>query len=139
MSDETRRAHRRLGWTSLAAWASFGLAIEAAHGLKLAAYLDDELTRLLLTLAHAHGVGLALVVIVFGEAAPTLFAQSSDGGASLALRTGALVVPLAFALSAIAHPEGDPNVLAWLVPPAALLVIYALVRAAIAAWRAPAE
>ena len=57
---------RRVGWTSLFAWACVGLALESAHGLKLASYLDDALTRELCTLAHAHGVGLALVAIVIG-------------------------------------------------------------------------
>src|SRR5262249_48615315 len=61
MTEPLRAA--RFGWTSLLAWAATGLALETAHGLKLAAYLDDALVRLLLTLAHAHGVGLALVVL----------------------------------------------------------------------------
>ena len=64
MNDEIRRC-RRFGWTSLAAWALFGLAIEAAHGFKLGAYLDDNLRHTILRLAHAHGVILALVVLAF--------------------------------------------------------------------------
>ena len=67
MNDELRRC-RRFGWTSLAAWALFGLALEAAHGFKLAAYLDDNLRHTILRLAHAHGVILALVVLAFAAA-----------------------------------------------------------------------
>ncbi|MCZ7687492.1 MAG: hypothetical protein M5U28_55625 [Sandaracinaceae bacterium] len=54
MTDASTRA-ARFGWTSLALWACAGVALEAAHGFKLAAYLDDELARMLLRLAHAHG------------------------------------------------------------------------------------
>jgi hypothetical protein len=133
---DRRLACRRFGWSSLAAWALFGLALETAHGWKLSAYLDDELARELLVLAHAHGVGLALAVLAFGEAGAPLFAESGDGGASLSLRAAAVVVPLSFALSSIAHPEGDPNVLVWLVPLGALAAIYAFVRCAVAAFRA---
>ncbi|MDQ3037975.1 MAG: hypothetical protein M3Y87_36610 [Myxococcota bacterium] len=130
-----RRTCRRFGWTALLGWAVLGLALEAMHGWKIGGYLDDALARELLVLGHAHGVGLALVVLVFGEAAVPLFGERDDGGASLALRIGAIVVPAAFALSAIDHPEGDPNLLVWLVPLGALAVIAALARTAYEAWR----
>jgi hypothetical protein len=48
----------------LSGWATFGLVLEAMHGFKVAGYLDDAWTRELLTLAHAHGVGLAILVDV---------------------------------------------------------------------------
>ncbi|AKF06410.1 hypothetical protein [Sandaracinus amylolyticus] len=132
--DARRRACRRLGWSALLAWALFGLALEAMHGFKIGAYLDDALARELLVLAHAHGVGLSLVVLVFGEAGAPLF-EHDDHGATRALHAGAMIVPFAFALSSIAHPEGDPNVVVWLVPIGALLVVYALACAALASWR----
>jgi len=135
--EERRLASRRFGWISLLAWAIAGLALEAMHGWKIGEYLDDELTRELLVLAHAHGVGLSLVVLVWGEAGAPLFAERPDGGASLALRIGAVLVPLAFALSSIDHPEGDPNAMVWLVPVGALLVIFALACTAAAALRRP--
>lgn len=130
-----RRACRRFGWTALSAWALFGLALESMHGWKVGAYLDDALARELLRLAHAHGVGLAIAVLALGEAGVPLYGERGDGGASLALRAGALVVPIAFALSSIDHPEGDPNVLVWAVPIGAALAIYALARTAWEAWR----
>lgn len=135
IEQRRRRACRRFGWSALLAWAALGLALEAMHGWKIGAYLDDALARELLVLGHAHGVGLALVVLVFGEAGVPLFGERSDAGASLALRVGALVVPASFALSAIDHPEGDPNLLVWLVPLGALAVIAALARTAYEAWR----
>jgi hypothetical protein len=126
---------RRVGWTSLLGWALVGLALEGAHGFKLSSYLDDALTRELCTLGHAHGVGLALVVLAFGEAGLPLLAASARRATLLMLATGSAIVPAAFLLSAIAHPEGDPNVLVWAVPLGALLVIAALARIAASAWR----
>jgi hypothetical protein len=114
---EMRRA-RQFGWTSLALWAVAGLALETAHGLKLAPYLDDELTRLLLTLAHA--------------------AAREDGGRAIGrrLRGGAALVPIGFGLGAVAHPEGDPSIAIVLVPIGAVALLVALARLAWSAWRA---
>ena len=85
MNDELRRCWR-FGWTSLAAWALFGLALEAAHGFKLAAYLDDNLRHAILRLAHAHGVILALVVLAFAR--PRRWPTPTAAGARAARRTG---------------------------------------------------
>ena len=139
MTDEVRRC-ARFGWTSLAVWALFGLALETAHGFKLAVYLDDDLRHTLLRLAHAHGVILALVVVAFGKTADELYVASSDAarGAALTgrlLRVGALVIPAGFGLSAIAPHEGDPGVAVALVPAGALVFASGLVRAALRAWR----
>ncbi len=134
MNDPATSA-ARFGWTSLTAWASAGVALEAAHGFKLSAYLDDELTRLLLTLAHAHGVGLALVVIVFGSSAAPRMTPELARHLLRALAFAATAVPLGFALGAIAHPEGDPSAAILLVPLGALSLVYALARTAIATWR----
>lgn len=129
------RTIRRFGWSALLLWALLGFALEAAHGLKLGLYLDDELTRLLLRLAHAHGVGLALVVLAFGEAGVPLFEDARDRGASVALRVAALAMPLGFLASAPMHPEGDPNLLILLVPLGGCALLYALAATAYASWR----
>lgn len=132
-----RRVSRRFGWLSLAAWAAAGLGLETAHGLKLADYLDDEVTRLLLTLAHAHGVALALVVLVYSSAGTPLFASRADGGRSVGrvLRGAALALPLILAAAAPGHPEGDPNALIFLLPVAALALVGALFAIALEALR----
>jgi hypothetical protein len=129
----------RFGWTSLSLWACAGLALEAMHGFKVALYLDDELTRTLLRLSHAHGVGLSIVVLVFGaSAAPRLAPElASHLGRALAFAAGAL--PIGFALGAVAHPEGDPSIGIALVPIGALALLYALGRTTIAMWRAPSR
>jgi hypothetical protein len=134
-TDEPRRC-RRFAWTSLFGWALFGLALEAAHGFKLSAYLDDSLRRTLLRLAHAHGVVLALVVLGFGENAAALLENPlSARRVGRLLRAGALLVPLGFALSAIRSSEGDPSLPILLVPLGALLLLAALGRTALATWR----
>lgn len=126
---------RALGWSGIAGWASLGLALEAAHGLKLSSYLDDELTRLLLTLAHAHGTLLSIVLVVFaGHGAPLL--APADRTTTPLLVAGWALLPLGFALGALAHPESDPGLAIWIVPPAGLLFVLGLARVAAAAWRA---
>lgn len=137
MNDELRRC-RRFGWTSLAAWALFGLAIEGAHGFKLGAYLDDSLRHTILRLAHAHGVILALVVLAF----PATLAPDADAAAArtarrtgLLLRAGALLIPAGFALGAIAPHEADPGWPVVLVPIGGALLVSGLIRTAWRAWR----
>ena len=137
MNDEARRC-RRFAWTSLAAWALFGLALEAAHGFKLAAYLDDNLRHTILRLAHAHGVVLALVVLAFAASLPA-GADDGDGvpaarRTGLLLRAGALFIPAGFALGGIAPHEGDPGWPVVLVPVGGLLLVGGLVRMAWRSW-----
>ena len=56
----------RFGLWSLLAYLTLGLALEALHGFKVAWYLEFETRRLLWTLAHAHGVLVSVLAIVFG-------------------------------------------------------------------------
>ena len=132
-----QRASRRFGWTWLFVWAIAGTALEVAHGFKLSAYLDDEVARMLLRLGHAHGVGLSIVVLVHGVAGAPLFADREDGGraAGTLLRTAAALIPLGFALGAIGHPESDPGIAIFLVPPGAACLLVALAWTALRAWR----
>ena len=133
---EARRA-RAYGWTALSLSAIAGLTLEALHGFKVGAYLDDELTRMLLRLAHAHGVGLSLVVLVYSVAGVPILAHRPDGGLAIGrlLRIGAALVPLGFLAGAIGHPEGDPSLGVLLVPVGGLLVIASLIALAVASFR----
>lgn len=135
--DAEQRRARRFGWTALTAWALVGLTLEAMHGFKVSGYLDDEVTRLLLRLAHAHGVGLAIVTLVHGTSGAPLFAERMDGGQRVGtlLRAGALLVPLGFAAGVIAHPESDPGLGILLVPVGAACLIAALAWTALRALR----
>lgn len=126
--DIASRRARRFGWLSLTGWAFLGFALEVAHGFKLDAYLDDELTRLLLRLAHAHGVGLSLLLLVYAGAGAPLFVRAPTAGAvaDRLLRFGTLCLPLGFALGSIGHPEGDPGLAIVLAPLGGLAVLAAL-------------
>jgi hypothetical protein len=117
------RSARRFGWTSLAGWAVAGVLLVGAHAFKIATYLDDDLARMLLRLAHAHGVGLALVVLAYSVAGAKLHARATAGHL---LRIGALLLPLGFALGAFGHSESDPSIGIALVPIGAALVVTAL-------------
>jgi hypothetical protein len=135
-----RGRSRRFAWTSLFAWALFGLGLEVAHGFKMAAYLDDNLRHTLLRLAHAHGVVLALVVLGYGETAVETGVDPSAAPArptrmGRLLRAGALLVPAGFALSAVGAHESDPSLAIVLVPLGGSLLLAALGRTALAAWR----
>ena len=126
MNDEVRFRSTRFGWTSLCIWSLLGLCLEAAHALKWAVLFDDELARMLVRLAHAHGVGRALVVLAHAATASAL----SSGRL---LRAGAALTPLGFFLGAIAHPEGDPSFGILLAPVGALLLFVDVARIA---WKA---
>lgn len=126
MSDELalreQARARRFGFLSLTTWASLGFGLEAAHALKLSAYLDQPLRRELLRWAHAHGVGLALVVLAY--AALGVSERSERFGRWL--RLGALLMPLGFGAGIFGHSEADPGPSIWLVPVGALLSLGAL-------------
>lgn len=131
--SELRRC-RRFGWSLLALTAISGLALELAHGYKLASYMNDELTRLLLVLAHAHaGIG-ALIVLAFGHDGPPSFHAITAPTIGRLLRSGIVLLTLGFGLSAINHPEGDPNALIFLAPIGGFFVSAALIALALASF-----
>jgi hypothetical protein len=131
------RACRRFGWTALAVWSVLGLAIETAHGFKWARILDDGVVHTLLRLAHAHGIGLALGVVVYGVSASSLYGD--DGAAARTtgrlLRLAAVLMPVGFAASVWGHGEADPSPAIALVPVGAAALVVASIRLAGRAWR----
>lgn len=111
------RRMMKQGWIGAAVWMLLGLMLESLMAYKIPSYLGDPLRRELLRLAHAHGALLSLVLIVAaGLANPARYAR-------VALRIGSVLVPGGFLLSGIWHPEGDPGLAIWLVPPGAVLMI----------------
>jgi hypothetical protein len=120
---------RRYGFGLLFVSACLGFALELAHALKLSPYLDVPLRRELLIWAHAHGVGLALVLLAYG----------ASGAASVTnvkwLALGALGMVSGFALASVDLHESDPGIAIVLVPVGALLVLRALFVAARTSWR----
>lgn len=137
-SPETRliTSHLRLGWWSLALFATLGLVLELLHGLKIGAYLEaaNETRRLLWTLAHAHGTLLGLVHLAYAFTVRTgAIAASRLGSSSLALRLASVFLPGGFFLGGIQFYAGDPGWGVALVPVGAVLAIYAAVVPARAA------
>jgi hypothetical protein len=132
-----RARARSIGFVGLFGWATLGLGLEAAHGFKLAGYLDDELRRELLRLAHAHGVLLSIVCLLYGELGVPLFAARADAGRAIRrlLCAAWLLMPSGFALGAVAHTEADPSPGIWLVPVGGLCLLLALGWLALASIR----
>lgn len=119
------------GWLSIAVWMTFGLLLEGLVGYKTPAYLQDEQRRELFRLAHTHGTFLGLVLVAAALCGPR-FAVPPPRAARTALRVGALVMPLGFLLAGLWHYESDPGLAIWLVPPAALAVIFGTITCALA-------
>src|SRR5712692_3117025 len=66
MRAKYARRHNAFGWWLLFVSSTLGLLLELLHGFKVQAYLavSNETRRLMWTLAHAHGVLIALVNLV---------------------------------------------------------------------------
>ena len=109
----------------------FGLLLEGLLGYKTPAYLQDEQRRELFRLAHTHGTFLGLVLIA-AALCGRLFDLFPPRPARIALRVGALLMPVGFLLAGIWHYESDPGLAIWLVPPAALLLVFAAITFALA-------
>ncbi|MEN3333574.1 MAG: hypothetical protein V7641_2939 [Blastocatellia bacterium] len=125
----------RQGWASIAVWMSVGLLLEGLIGYKIPAYLNDPQRRELFRLGHTHGTLLGIVLIV---AALVLQRRPHVPKAALAaLRIGALLMPAGFFVAGIWHTESDPGLAIWLVPPGALLVIYAAIAFTLAHFKKP--
>jgi hypothetical protein len=119
------------GWISVAGWMAVGLLLESLLAYKSPAYLNDSQRRELFRLAHAHGALLGLLLVVVA-----LWLKASGAAVSrvamIALRVGSAVMPLGFLFAGVWHPEGDPGLAIWLVPVAALALIFGLISIALA-------
>lgn len=128
------RRHVVHGWWWLLLFLSLGALLEAFHGLKLGFYLDisSATRRLMWTLAHAHGVLLALVNIAFGvslRAFPPANVRLVRI-ASRCLSLATLLLPFGFLLGGVFVHGGDPSLGILLVPAgAALLFVSVLLTA----------
>ena len=120
--------HLRYGWWSLFCFLSLGLLLEVLHGFKIGWYLDanQEMRRLMFTLAHAHGTLLGLVNIAAGLTLRTVKGFEVSRTHSLALLWGSGLLPAGFFLGGIIIHDGDPGLGVLLVPAGALLLLYAI-------------
>jgi len=127
----------RLGWTSLAFWSLAGLLLETAHGLKWPPLFVSELTHLLLRLAHAHGVGLGLVVLVLAQTGSSIFGARARafGWVSRLIGFAAVAMPVGFATGTVGASEADPGFAIFLVPVGGLALFVGLAWVAATVWR----
>ena len=123
----------RFGWWSLLIFLSLGGLLEALHGFKIGWYVDvgNDVRRLMFTLAHAHGTALALVNIAAGLTARSLKNFDLRSGVSFCLIWAGILFPLGFFLGGVVIYGGDPGLGIWLVPIAAILLFYAVMRIAL--------
>lgn len=124
----------RQGWISVAIWMTVGLLLEGLLGYKAPGYLGDSQRRELFRLAHTHGTLLGIVLVLAAFTAQRFGAPPRL--AQLGLQAGSVMMPVGFLLAGIWHPEGDPGLAIWLVPPGALLVIFGAVAMALSQSRA---
>ena len=122
--------HLRFGWWLLLVSATVGLALEALHGFKLGWYLSvaNETRRMLLTLAHAHGVLLGLVNIAFGLSVRAIGGEETLWArrASPCLIAAGVLLPSGFALGGVVLYGADPGLGIALVPVGAVLLLTGL-------------
>jgi membrane protein DedA with SNARE-associated domain len=123
----------RFGWWSLLVFLSLGGVLETLHGFKVGWYVDvgNEMRRLMFTLAHAHGTALALVNIVAALTARNVENFELRASVSTCLIWSGILFPLGFFLGGIVTYGGDPGLGVWLVPVAALLLFYSVLRIAL--------
>ena len=119
------------GWLSIAVWMGLGLLLEGFLGYKIPAYLQDQQRRELFRLAHTHGTFLGLLLVAAAVVIQRLDI-SPPRAARAAIRLGAGIMPLGFLIAGVWHSEADPGLAIWLVPPAALLMIFGAVALALA-------
>ena len=122
------------GGVGIAVWMTVGLILDGLLAFRAPGYLDDPVRRELFRLAHAHGTLLSLLLVVVGLCGRRGVVEPFRA-ARAALRVGSLLMPLGFLLGGIRHFEGDPGLLVWMAPPAALLLIFGVVSTAISARR----
>jgi membrane protein DedA with SNARE-associated domain len=122
----------KFGWWSLLVFLSLGGILESLHGFKVGWYVDvgSDMRRLMFTLAHAHGTALALVNIAAGLTARQTGLQIRSSVAASLIWSG-ILFPLGFFLGGVVTYGGDPGLGIWLVPIAAVLLFYAVIRIAL--------
>lgn len=121
--------HLAVGWTMVASFIVLGLALELLHGFKIQWYLAmaNEARRLLWTLAHAHGMLLGVLNVVYALSLRNFAVRGVRLElASALLIAGSLCLPLGFLLGGIVVHGGDPNLFIVLSPLGGALLVTAL-------------
>lgn len=134
-SDALVLAHSRFAVTLLFVALAFGIVLETLHGFKAVTYLMDPVRKEFWSLAHFHGIGLALVNLVFSSWAGRTGLGVRNRSVSMSLMVGSVILPLGFFLAGIAHYGSDPGLGIFLAPVGAALILYAIGVIALALWK----
>ena len=134
-SDATVLAHSRFAMTLLFVALAFGIVLETLHGFKAVTYLMDPVRKEFWSLAHFHGIGLALVNLVYSSWAGRTGLGVRNRSVSLSLMAGSVLLPLGFFLAGIAHYGSDPGLGIFLAPVGAALILYAIGAIALTLWK----
>jgi hypothetical protein len=132
-SSSYTRLHLRFGWWSLFVYAALGLGLETLQGFKMPLYVDvsNETRRLMWTLAHAHGVGLALIHLLFALTIPAVTLEPPRARMISRCLVGAsILLPGGFFAGGAVYYAGDPGLAILLVPVGAFLLLTAVFLAA---------
>lgn len=119
-------------WASVAVWMSFGLLVEGLLGFRNPTMFGDETRREMFRLAHAHGTLLSLMLL--GVVFTINKIENVPNFAVWSLRIGTVLMPVGFLLAGIQHFPNEPGLGIWLVPPAALLIIFGAITIAFASF-----
>ncbi len=125
---ETVKRHLRFGWWSLFVFVLLGTILEGLLGFKSDHYVtaDNEIRRMMWTLAHAHGALLGLVHIAFALTVHSGASTTPHRWISPSLMTASILLPGGFFAGGIFPFENDPGVGVWVVPLGACFMIAAV-------------
>ena len=121
-------------FVGIAVWMAFGLLLEGLIGYKTPLYLQDQVRRELFRLAHAHGTLLSLLLLGVALATDRLN-LTLPKLAQMSIRVGVVILPVGFLAAGVWHYESDPGIAIWVVPIAALLVIFGVIAVTLSALR----
>lgn len=115
----------KLAFWWIALWLGFGLVLDGLVGMKQLFYLGVETRREMWRLAHAHGVLLGAVFVLFARH----HGFGARPSAERLMLLGTALLPLGFFLGGLDPTETDPGLGVWLVPLGGVCYILGLVSA----------
>jgi hypothetical protein len=120
-------------WISIAVWMTLGLLLEGLLAFRSPAYLQDEVRREMFRLAHLHG-GVLNLLLLAAAFYIRIYSPTMPSIALLALRSGAVLMPVGFLLGGIWHYDSDPGPGVFLAPIGGLMLIFGIVSIAVSAF-----
>jgi hypothetical protein len=134
-TDALVTRHLRFGWWAILVFLILGISLEAMHAFRVGWYLNvsNEGRRLLLTLAHAHGVLLGVLQLCFAATLNLrpLHSPRLARGASAGLRSANVLLPGGFLLGGLVTYGSEPGFGILLVPVGGALLLASVLAIAV--------